>query len=143
MVITLMAALALAAPVYAADLKPHQAQAELVRLESEWTKATMAKDSKALDRLMAPDFGLAFVENGKVASIPRAAWLSNLRKMTISRYETKVESVEMLGSVAIAQVTGDWTVSMGGPARSRPFRLRDTWIRRDGRWEVVQRFSER
>jgi ketosteroid isomerase-like protein len=143
MAITLIAAVALAGPAYAADMGPSQARVELVRLESEWTKATMAKDLKALDRLMAPDFGLAFVENDKVASVPRAAWLSNLGKMTISRYETKVESVEVMGSVAIAQVTGDWTVSMGGPARSRSFRLRDTWIRRDGRWQVVQRFSER
>jgi len=141
MSINLMAALALAAQSPAADIEPHKA--ELVRLESEWTKATMAKDAGALRRLMAPEFELAFVENGKSASVPRAAWLTNLGRMAISRYETKVESVEIMGSVAIARVTGDWTVSMGGPARSRLFRLRDTWVRRDGRWQVVQRFSER
>lgn len=141
MSINLMAALALAAQSPAADIEPHKA--ELVRLESEWTKATMAKDAGALRRLMAPEFELAFVENGQVASVPRAAWLTNLGRMAISRYETKVESVEIMGSVAIARVTGDWTVSMGGPARSRLFRLRDTWVRRDGRWQVVQRFSER
>src|SRR5438105_5800401 len=76
-------------------------QSTIRQLEADWTKATRAKDMAAMDRLMSPDFALTFGP-APGDSVPRAPWLANLQRMTISEYKVDVAGVDVMGDVAVA-----------------------------------------
>lgn len=116
------------------------AGADIRAAEAAWSAAILAKDQVALDRYTAPEFELTGGEAGAADSIPRAAWMANLQRMTFVKYDTKVTHVHLAGDVAIATVAGSWTVEMNGHKASEPFLLRDVWARRPAGWQVVSRY---
>jgi ketosteroid isomerase-like protein len=142
MFIQLMAMLLSAAPAAQARISPladiQASEAEVRRLEAEWTDAVLRKDTTKLREVMSPEFALTFAGAPEKA-VSAAAWLNNLRSMQFVRYEVRVENVDVMGKVAVAKVTGSWTVSMEGKTRSQDFSLLDTWVQRSGRWQVYRR----
>lgn len=103
-----------------------------------WNRAIVAKDRAALESIMADEFALTGDDARE--SVPRDVWLGNLPKMSFAKYDARVVDVRTYGKIAVAEVRGEWDVTMNGRRRSEPFRLADFWIFRDGRWQVFRRY---
>jgi hypothetical protein len=138
--IALMALLTLAIaapPMRAQRPAPRAASATertLTRLENEWTRGLVQRDTALFRRLLAP--GFVYTEDAQVMTRDEVIrgvvgpdvveWAGN-EDMTIHDY----------GNTAV--VTGILIVRGKGKdgAFSRRYRYTDTWLRMDGRWRVI------
>lgn len=106
----------------------------LTRLENEWARALVQRDTATFRRLLAPRF--VYTEDAQmmgkddvirgVVGPDRVEWAGN-EDMQIHDY----------GNTAV--VTGILAVKGTGKsgAFSRRYRFTDTWLRTDGRWRVI------
>lgn len=110
-------------------------QRALVRAEEAWAAALVRRDGAAFRRLLAP--GFVYTEDDRVMTRDEL-----LREIT-----TGTDTVEWAGNEDMrvhpfgttAVVTG-WLVVRGrgkDGAFNRRFRYTDTWLRRDGRWQII------
>jgi len=107
---------------------------------ARWTEAMKAKDMAAVDQIVAPEFALTFGAATPAETIPRAAWIANFAKMTISEYRVDIVDLKLDGDTAVATVEGNWTVTSPMGNLKEPFKLRDTWTRRANGWQVTGRY---
>jgi ketosteroid isomerase-like protein len=132
-----LASVAIATPAQANDAT------DISVLEAEWSRAFHASDYVTIERIVAPEFKLLRVEaDGETTFTTRAGWIANAHRMTFKEYETKVVDVTSAGDTAVATVEGHWNVTMAGlGSRSERFVLTDTWVKRNGAWQVIFRHS--
>jgi ketosteroid isomerase-like protein len=128
------ASIAVASPALAEDA------ADIRAAEARFTEATRSKDAAALDAILAPEFELVGGEAEAGSGVPRAAWLANLGRMTLTEYQTDVTDVRVNGGIAVATVRGNWTVRIGERGGREAFLLRDVWVRRGPGWQLVRRY---
>ena len=108
----------------------------LLRLEDEWARALVKRDSGVFNRLLAP--GFVYTENDQI--MDRAAVLHSVvaGSDTIAAAQNEGMQVHRYGPVT-AVVTG-WLVVRGrgaGGAFERRYRFTDTWAKRGRRWQIV------
>ena len=129
-------AVGVSGPAYADD------SSDIRALEQKWASAFLTGDRQFLARILAPEFKLMRAEGGKTLFTPRARWLDNLSRYAFHEYHVRVTDVARAGNTAIATVEGRWKVSYAGRGtREESFILSDTWVKRNGRWQVVYRHS--
>lgn len=131
-----------AAPITAAD----PAAAEIAQLEKQWGEAFVNRDFAFIERIVAPEYRLVVATNdGEFGVTRRAEWMANARVFTHHAFTIETVDVNRAGDTAVASARGVWTVTMrpGTPARTIRFFVTDTWMRRDGRWQVIHRYSHR
>lgn len=128
----LAAALAASAPARAQD-----AEREVRAASAALSEAIRGRDAAALDRLLAPDFTLAFGDGAD--PLPAGPWRANLMAMRIDRYEERIADLRVHGAIAVATVEGAWDVVLNGRRLAERFLVRDFWVRRDGRWQLFRR----
>lgn len=139
------AAAALAQPAPAVPAQP-SAAAEIARLEQQWGEAFVARDFAFIERIVAPEYRLVVAApDGDYGLTPRSDWMRNARQFTHHAFRVETVDVNLAGETAVASARGVWTVSFapGQPATAIPFFVTDTWVRRDGRWQVIHRYSHR
>ena len=107
---------------------------ELTQLESKWKEASTKGDTATLQEVFADEFTNAD-ENGKTYN--KAEWINalkggnpTLKSRTIS--DTKL--VSFSGETATMSFNVHLTYTHGRDKRSRDT---DTFVKRDGRWQVV------
>lgn len=115
--------------------------AQIEALEDRFGAAILAKDYTALEGLLAPEYRLVGVRSTGTSDMPRDAWFAGLGRMTFSRFEPVVSSVEAFGDMALATVEGGWTLEFDGRQIDENFYVTDVWVRRDGAWRIVRRHS--
>ena len=104
----------------------------------EWMEATQRRDAAALDQVLADEFVLVAARG--VAD--RATWLHTALHLVEGREFRYVDpQVRVYGEVAVMLTGWHQEATMGGQEWSGDFRLTDTWVHRDGRWQVVLRHS--
>ena len=122
--------LAVASGVHASD------RDDVLKLEAEWNDAIVKRDVKALDRILADDFMLIWID-GSV--IRKTAMLSGAasRKTEIDPFETEEVEVRVYGNTAV--VTGRFaqTVRLGAQRETNTFRYTDVYVRRGKTWRAV------
>jgi hypothetical protein len=107
----------------------------LLRLEDAWAAGLSKRDGVLFQKLLAK--GFVYTENDQ--SVGRDALLRDLTRGTdrVSSAHNEGMQVHSFGSTAV--VTG-WLVVRGrgidGPF-DRRYRFTDTWVRRDGEWQIV------
>jgi ketosteroid isomerase-like protein len=114
---------------------------EIEGLENDFSKAILEKDMVRLDALLAPEYRLVGVRSTGTSDMPREAWFAGLGRMTFSRFEPTVSSIEVFGDTALATVEGSWTLEFDGRHIDERFYVTDVWVRRDGQWRIVRRHS--
>ena len=120
-----------------------QDKAAIIALEANWSRAFLTKDYALLDDFIAPEFKLVAWRTNKLGSTGRAGWMVNVRKWDFRAYQTKVLDVVVIEGTAVATVQGSWIVDeKGREIINNKFFLTDTWVRRNGRWQVVLRHSQ-
>ena len=114
--------------------------AEDIRMaNARWTEAMKVKDMAVIQQIVGPEFALSWGAATPSETVPRADWMANLEKMTISDYRVDIVDLKMSGNSAVATVNGNWTVTNVRGTRKEPFKLRDTWVKRAGGWQVTGR----
>lgn len=123
---------------------------QVVDREHEWAESMQAHDFAALDDILAEEFRLTFVEApdfippGAPPELPRQAWLDNTRQMTFGSIDMSNLNVYFHGrnvaTVRMDMTLEDWRFN--GELIPPDYELTDIWVRRDGRWQVVNRVSE-
>lgn len=114
---------------------------EIYTAENAWRIAITGGDTVELGRLTAPGFTMVG-STGPASTVTRA----NLMKQ-ISQGEVQADSssisglrVDGSGNSATAQLTFFWRVSrMGKPPQGETMNVTDTWVKRDGRWQLSSR----
>jgi ketosteroid isomerase-like protein len=120
--------------------------AKLKQLEQQWMEAVRQQDLKVIERLLAPEFTLTVALEGQPLEVTsRADYLEACKGFyVIHSFEFKEFLVRQYGNVAIVNARYVQKATLGGSqARSAEFFLSDTWVRRNGRWQVAARYSSR
>ena len=126
-----------------------QAQATVdsrfLALEQAWMDALVAKDTVQLQRFLAAEFTIiGFGATADDRPTNRDRWLANAVRFNWPKHQVRLLGVRPLGSATVVQAVLTATF----PPRSITpegglvtFLVTDTWIERDGRWQVVSRHS--
>jgi ketosteroid isomerase-like protein len=107
----------------------------LLRLEDDWARALVKRDTVVFQRLLAP--GFVYTEDDK--TMDRATVLHEVASGsdTVTAAHNEAMQVHRFGTTAL--VTG-WLVVQGrGSSGSftRRYRFTDTWVKRRGGWQIV------
>ena len=110
-----------------------QAERYIIESERQWAESVATGDSSVLERILADDFlGVdpkgTLYDKGKMISETR-----NAPQYFVSNHLNEVK-VRFYGETAIAQGNESWERRTGERGR---FVWTDTWIRRNGRWQIV------
>jgi ketosteroid isomerase-like protein len=107
----------------------------ILDLEEQWAKAVVKRDAATFKRLLAP--GFTYTEDDRVqtgAELTRDI-VSGTDTVTEARNEQLV--TRPYGNTMI--VTG-WLIMRGrsgGKPFDRHYRFTDTWLKRDGQWQII------
>ena len=113
----------------------NRAEAERYIIESErqWAESVATGDTTTLERILADDFiGVdpkgPFYDKAKMISDTR-----NSPKYFVSNHANDIK-VRFYGDTAVAQGDETWERRSGERGR---FVWTDTWVKRNGRWQIV------
>src|SRR5262249_30288888 len=93
------------------------------------------RDKAALDRILAADF---IFTDDEGAVYDKAQYIEAATKIIkVDSYDTDDNTVRVYGDTAV--VTGRWTgrMTIDGKDASGSFRYTDTFVKRQGRWQVI------
>ena len=134
-------AISLAAAALAALATPAAARAPapadpIKAAEQAWVNAMIAKDARALRRILAPDW-TGQNDSGKVAD--RAEMIANYTsgKSVITALKLRDMKVRYSGNMAVIQGSDDETSTWNGKDSSGAYTWTDIFERRGGRWLAV------
>jgi ketosteroid isomerase-like protein len=112
---------------------PNSDERTLLRLEDSWASALVRRDGATFRRLLAD--GFVYSENDRTST--REEVLRDIGAETVTAAHNEDMRVHRFGTTAV--VTG-WLVVRGhGPGGpfDRRYRFTDTWVRRNGSWQIV------
>jgi ketosteroid isomerase-like protein len=107
----------------------------IVESERQWAESVATGDSSSVERILADDFlgvdpdGSLYDKNKMVVDTRSSP------KEFLSNHLNEVK-VRFFGDTAVAQGNESWVRRTGTPMRGR-FVWTDTWIRRNGKWQIV------
>jgi hypothetical protein len=109
-----------------------QAERYIIESERQWAESVATGDSSVVERILADDFlGVGpkgrLYDKGKMIAETR-----NAPQYFASNHLNEVK-VRFYGETAIAQGNESWERRIGERGR---FVLTDSWIRRNGRWQL-------
>lgn len=111
------------------------------RLQQEWMNAWVRQDVASIEQILAPEYTLT-ISSMPARPITRQQWIEMLPRYTSQGFEYRDMRVRLLGDVAVVSSIGRGIgAKVDGVDRSFPFFLTDIWKKRDGRWQVVARYS--
>jgi ketosteroid isomerase-like protein len=129
---TFVLTVALAAALQAqSDQK--EAETYIRKSESEWAESVASGDAKGIERILAEDF-IGIDPKGK--SYDKPSMIADTKegpKYFVSNHLDEVK-VRFYGDTAVAQGSESWVRQTGEKGR---FVWTDTWLRRNGRWQIV------
>jgi ketosteroid isomerase-like protein len=104
-------------------------------LEREWNEAFKERNAQALNRILANDF-IFTDDDGKVYN--KSQYIAAVTQVIkVESYDIDDITTQVYGDTGI--VAGRWTgkLTVDGKAASGAFRFTDTFVKRQGRWQVV------
>lgn len=132
-------------PASVASLRPSPANdvAAITALEDRWSRAFLAKDIAFLESIVAPEFEVHGWRGRRYAFTARDRWMEGARTWDFKEHPSRVLHVRVYGDTAVATVTGKLVADLKGrPYRNNEWVVTDTWLRRNGRWQVVFRYAD-
>ena len=116
-----------------------QAEDEVRKLERQWLDAYEQNDADAMERIVADDFLITF-PNGSMQTKPQlVTMIKAARRAGQSRMKFYTEGVQSRAYGETVILTGRVVAEYerDGKTVKEPSRYTDTYVRRDGRWQVV------
>ena len=123
-----------AAAVYSRTVQDTQPRV-LLRLEDDWAQALIHRDAAVFRRLLAD--GFIYTEDDRTVSRDDVLHDVVAGLDTVTTAHNEAMRVHRFGATAV--VTGWLVVGGHGPsgAFDRRYRFTDTWVSRNGRWQIV------
>jgi ketosteroid isomerase-like protein len=114
-----------------------QSEAERYIIESErqWAESVATGDARVVERILADDF-VGVDPKGRLYD--KTTMVSDTREAPnyfVSNRANEIK-VRFYGDTAVAQGSETWERRTGDPLRGR-FVWTDTWLRRNGKWQIV------
>lgn len=109
---------------------------ELIKLEKGWNDSYIKHDWTFLDRILADDY-IGTQSDGSVLS--KAQEIADLKanESVITSIASDDFKVRVYGDAAVVTFRLITKEQTKGKDTSGQFRVTDTWIKRDGRWQCV------
>jgi ketosteroid isomerase-like protein len=108
----------------------------VLRAEHEWVNVTLKGDVDAFSSFLADDY-VALLTGARIRD--KASWVSGLKVGTTTYQSVELSNlrVHLYGDTAV--VFGDYTQkgTSGGKDNTAGGKYINTWIKRNGRWQVV------
>ena len=107
----------------------------VLALEEAWAKAVVNRDAATFKRLLAP--GFVYTEDARVMSGEELTREVTAGSDTVTEARNEELRTHSFGNTII--VTG-WLVlrgRSGGKPFDRRFRFTDTWLKRNGEWQII------
>lgn len=112
---------------------------ELIRLDQEWTQAELRGDRAAVARFLADDYTATNGANGQVINKTQA--LAELRAQPNVTDTADDYTVRVYGDTAVMTHRGMVRGQDNGQQVNEQYRSTHTWVRRNGRWQLVSHHS--
>ena len=109
--------------------------------ENAWRIAVTGGDTVELGRITAPGFTMVG-RTGPASTVTRANLMKQVGQGTLQADSSSVSDLTVNGGAdsATADLTFFWRVSrMGKPPKAETLKVTDTWVKRDGRWQLASR----
>jgi hypothetical protein len=117
---------------------PSDDEAELRRASEAWMAAVAAKDAAALEMIVAREFALKMPGDTPAQYTLRDEWMANAIKLDWRDFRSENVVVELHGDHAV--VSSKLSFRLGLMPFALDSGVVDTWVKRDGRWQVTGRF---
>jgi ketosteroid isomerase-like protein len=118
-------------------------EAELIAAETLWMDAMKARDRKALEAIMAPEFTLGGLGEPERTPLARSVWIDNaLNRLRVESVRFERSRASAFGDAGTVHAVFTWRGRYDGEAFTDTVTLVDTWLKRGGRWRVVSRLVE-
>jgi len=114
---------------------------DITAAENAWRIAVTGGDTVELGRITATGFTMVG-KTGPASTVTRATLMKQVSQGMLQADSSSASNVTVNGSgdSATADLTFFWHVSrMGKPAKAETMQVTDTWVKRDGRWQLVSR----
>ncbi len=124
----------------AQNVKSSTIEQELKKLSNDWMTATMNRDEKTLNKIVATAFKLGGTDLDN-PGISRDIWMKNtMENIVIDSIHYIRMKVDVIDNVAIVQSELYWSVTfLEMPAKKDTVNLVDTWVKKGKSWQVVSR----
>jgi len=109
--------------------------------ENAWRIGVTGGDTVELGRITAPDFTMVG-STGPASTVTRANLMKQISQGEVQADSSSVSDLTVNGSgdSATADLTFFWRVSrMGKAPKAETMKVTDTWVKRDGRWQLASR----
>jgi ketosteroid isomerase-like protein len=122
-------------PVFAQN-SPNDETGRIIALEHAWNRAIEAKDTKALDQILAPTF-VGVDTDGSLAN--KSAFLASIKDPSYQPSQAFYEDIraEIYGDTAITVGVFRIRESQKGKRVTLRQRFIDTWIKKSATWQCV------
>jgi ketosteroid isomerase-like protein len=120
--------------VLAEEAGQKEAEAYIIKSEREWAESVAHGDVSVIERILADDFVGVDPDGKQYGKASMVADTREAPKVFVSNHVNEVK-VRFYGDAAVAQ-GNEWERRAGSPKRGR-FVWTDTWIRRNGKWQIV------
>ena len=112
-------------------------QQALGQLEDDWAKAVEAHDTVFLARVIAPDFhGTQDSATFGRAEVIRSAADTTTQLRDLRDHDREIR-IYGNGTVGVVTARASWTTEKGKHPGQYGNRYTETWVKRDGHWQVV------
>ncbi len=108
----------------------------VLKLEDDWATALVKRDSVTFERLLAA--GFVYTENDQ--TMDRAAVIKSVVAGTDTALEAHNEEMQVHRYGFVTAVVTGWLVVEGrgsDGAFTHSYRFTDTWVKRNGKWQIV------
>jgi ketosteroid isomerase-like protein len=112
-----------------------EAERYIKESERQWAESVATGDASVIERILADDFAGVDPDGSLYDKTKMIADTREAPKVFVSNHLNEV-TVRFYGDAAVAQGNESWVRRTGSPLRGR-FVWTDTWIRRNGRWQIV------
>ncbi|HTG79960.1 MAG TPA: nuclear transport factor 2 family protein [Sphingomicrobium sp.] len=111
-------------------------RADLLAVERAWDTAVVERDVAALNRILADDFVLVWI-NGQVSGKREMLQAVADRKAEIDPFETEEVMVRIYGDTAVVNGRFTQTARLGERSETNQFRYTDVYHRTRKGWQAV------
>ena len=114
---------------------------EIMAAENAWRIAVSGGDTVELGRITAPGFTMVG-STGAASTVTRATLMKQVSQGMLAADSSSVSDLTVNGTAdsATADLTFFWRVSRNGKApTAETMNVTDTWVKRDGRWQLASR----
>jgi ketosteroid isomerase-like protein len=124
------------APAAAASAAAQDVEATIAQLEKDWVAAIVKKDTATLDRLLASEFAgtsptaHTYTKSDAIADIKDSRYL-------VDKMDLDEVSVNVYGTTAVSFTSQEEKSKYEGKDTSGHYHFTDTWVKKDGKWQVV------